>query len=149
MSLPSGQDIARAMGERPLDDDELFVGKATFETAFGPSAENRQLSLVHPEFAGKAPLWHYVLAESLAQWRRDVTDRNLKDDDADQWPVRLGPVGGRIVAETLVGLLLNDSQSYLSQDPNWKPIVATETGSLRMADMIKFALRLDGSQPPS
>jgi hypothetical protein len=33
----------------------------------------------------------------------------------------LGPVGGRIVAETMVGLLAQDSSSFLSQDPRWTP----------------------------
>ena len=34
---------------------------------------------------------------------------------------KLGPVGGRIVAETIVGLLSYDSQSYVSQNPRWTP----------------------------
>ena len=118
-------------------------------TAFPRSQKNPLLASLHPDFEHKAPLWYYVLAESLADWRKEVMDQKLAEQAADETAVRLGAVGGRIVAETLVGLLLNDSQSYLSQDPNWKPTVATETGSLRMADMIKFALRLDGSQPPS
>ena len=33
----------------------------------------------------------------------------------------LGPVGGRIVAEVIVGLIQGDSQSYLRQDPDWTP----------------------------
>ena len=33
----------------------------------------------------------------------------------------LGPVGGRIVAEVLIGLLVGDPLSYLSVDPPWKP----------------------------
>ena len=33
----------------------------------------------------------------------------------------LGPVGGRIVAEVLVGLLQKDPNSYLYLHPSWKP----------------------------
>jgi hypothetical protein len=33
----------------------------------------------------------------------------------------LGPVGGRIVAEVLVGLIEGDRFSYLRQDPDWTP----------------------------
>ena len=33
----------------------------------------------------------------------------------------LGPVGGRIVAEVIYGLIEGDSQSYLAQDPEWTP----------------------------
>ena len=33
----------------------------------------------------------------------------------------LGPVGGRIVGEVFYGLIEGDSQSYLTQDPEWTP----------------------------
>ncbi|MCX2730778.1 hypothetical protein OOZ19_11040 [Saccharopolyspora sp. NFXS83] len=36
---------------------------------------------------------------------------------------RLGPVGGRIVAETLIGMLQSDPASYLSVFPRWEPTV--------------------------
>lgn len=34
---------------------------------------------------------------------------------------QLGEVGGRIIAETMVGLLLGDSTSLIAQDPRWTP----------------------------
>lgn len=155
MSLPSGQDVARAMGETPLGADEMFVGKATFEDAIkggngNPALQkNPLLETLHADFKGKAPLWYYVLAEPLANWRKEVIAKKLSKDDADKAPIKLGAVGGRIVMETLVGLLLNDSQSYLSQDPNWTPKIPIEKTSLRMADMLAYALRLDGSPSPA
>jgi hypothetical protein len=56
---------------------------------------------------------------------------------------RLGPVGGRIVAEVLIGLLEGDSQSYLSQSPTWKPhfLPAATNGDFTMADLVKFTSR--------
>ena len=45
--------------------------------------------------------------------------------------MNLGPVGGRIVAETLIGLLRADPASYLNVDPRFKPFLARrlpETG---------------------
>ncbi|TQS41900.1 peroxidase family protein [Cryptosporangium phraense] len=54
------------------------------------------------------PLWYYVLKE--AEYRAGGD--------------RLGPVGGRIVAEVLIGLLRADRQSYLSADPEWTPGLA-------------------------
>ncbi|MEP7056117.1 MAG: heme peroxidase family protein, partial [Actinomycetota bacterium] len=51
------------------------------------------------------PLWFYVLREA-AVMRDGLT---------------LGPVGGRIVAETLIGLLKADPASYLSVEPRWAP----------------------------
>ena len=54
---------------------------------------------------------------------------------------QLGPVGGRIMAEVLVGLLQRDPNSYLYLDPAWKPAppIASETGKFTFADLLKFA----------
>jgi hypothetical protein len=38
----------------------------------------------------------------------------------------LGPVGGRIVAETLIGLLRADPTSYLSVYPQFTPFLGTD-----------------------
>jgi hypothetical protein len=73
---------------------------------------------------------------------RQVKESGKKDAAADQIPVRLGPVGGRIVAETLIGLLWGDPHSFLRQDPGWTPVVPARGPSLTMGDLIKFALRL-------
>lgn len=55
----------------------------------------------------------------------------------------LGPVGGRIVAETMVGLLLGDSSSYLAQDPRWTPDAElVENGKFGLREMIKAALAI-------
>jgi hypothetical protein len=123
MGLPSGQDVARAMGAPIIDDDHLKVGKATEES----QATNPRLVDIRdfgPEFIGKAPLWFYVLAEAQQQFKKDDT------------PIRLGPVGGRIVAETFIGLLLGDPHSFLNQSPEWKP---NRSGTFTMADLIRTA----------
>ena len=53
----------------------------------------------------------------------------------------LGPVGGRIVAEVLVGLLEGDPSSWLKQKPMWKPFLPAATaGNFKMADLVKFTL---------
>ena len=43
------------------------------------------------------------------------------------WPdgEHLGPVGGRIVAEVIYGLIEGDNLSYLGQDPQWTPTYGT------------------------
>jgi hypothetical protein len=74
------------------------------------------------------PLWFYVLREA------QVTERGL----------RLGPVGARIVAEVLIGLLEGDRESYLVQDPDWRPFLPTRSGAdegrgFEMADLLTFA----------
>ena len=49
-----------------------------------------------------------------------------------------GPVGGRIVAEVIVGLIKGDRQSYLRQDPDWTPTYGTG-GSFTMVDLLTCA----------
>ena len=68
------------------------------------------------------PLWFYVLREAEV----------LEDGE------RLGPVGGRIVAEVLVGLLEGDAMSYLNQDPDWTPRYGRD-GGFTIADLLRFA----------
>ena len=129
MGLPSGQDVARAMAIEPIPDERLRVGKATEKDT--PS--NPRLTSVSRAFAGNAPLWYYVLAEAQQQFERNDT------------PIRLGPVGGRIVAEVVSGLLLGDRYSFLSQAPGWTPELALpDLGQFGIADLIRLALRGDG-----
>ena len=54
--------------------------------------------------------------------------------------LRLGPTGGRIVAEVLVGLLKGDPTSFLRLPPAWKPeLPAAQPGRFTMADLLRFA----------
>jgi hypothetical protein len=58
---------------------------------------NAELGLEGAEWKGKAPLWFYT----------------LKEAELFHHGRRLGPVGGRIVAETILGILACDRTSYL------------------------------------
>jgi hypothetical protein len=72
------------------------------------------------------PLWFYLLKEAEVRHNSE----------------RLGPVGGRIVAEVLLGLLAGDPSSYLRLQPTWKPdggIPAAKVGDFTLADLLKFA----------
>jgi hypothetical protein len=55
----------------------------------------------------------------------------------------LGPVGGRIVGEVILGLLQTDPDSYLSSRRSWRPTLPTRsgavTGDFRMVDFLTFA----------
>jgi hypothetical protein len=105
LGLPSGQDVARAMGVRVLRDDQILIGKAT-----GEEEDAVAITSISRSFAGKAPLWTYVLAEATAR-AFDVRDGQIHG--TQRAPMRLGPVGGRIVTETFVGLLAADRSSIL------------------------------------
>jgi hypothetical protein len=77
-------------------------------------------------WGGEAPLWYYILKEA-----------ELPPYNAE----RLGAVGGRIMAETLVGLLQRDPNSYLYLDAAWKPAspIAPATGQFTFVDLLKYA----------
>jgi hypothetical protein len=79
-----------------------------------------------PGWGGEAPLWFYILKEA------ELPPYNGE---------RLGPVGGRIMAETLVGLLQRDPNSYLYLDAAWKPAppIAPATGQFTFVDLLKYA----------
>jgi hypothetical protein len=77
-------------------------------------------------WGGEAPLWFYILKEA------ELSPYNAE---------RLGPVGGRIMAETLVGLLQRDPNSYLYLNAAWKPAppIAPMPGQFGFVDLLKFA----------
>jgi len=92
-----------------------------------PVLTNAALGLSNDRgWAGQAPLWYYILKEA-----------ELPPNNAE----RLGAVGGRIVAEVLVGLLQRDPNSYLYLDAAWKPAppIAPTTGQFGFVDLLKFA----------
>jgi len=71
------------------------------------------------------PLWYYVLKEAEV----------LADG------LHLGPVGGRIVAEVLIGLLQTDPAAFLLADPGWQPTLPAAAGGsdFRMVDFLSYA----------
>ncbi len=114
LQLPSGQAIAQAMGLTPLAVNELGLDR------FGLSAAQRT------PLEQETPLWYYVLREA-------------EKGGGEQ----LGAVGGRIVAETLIGLLAGDPLSFLNVQPTWKPerIPAAAPGKFTLGDLLKFATK--------
>jgi hypothetical protein len=128
MGLPSGQDVARAIGITPLSDDLLKVGKATTTDEFN---KLDTLKSIDPSFIDNAPLWYYILAEAQNDW--------LMNGGDSATPVQLGTVGSRIVVETLVGILLNDGHSVLRQAPAWHPTIGKGC-CFDMPDFINYAL---------
>ncbi len=112
--LPSGQDVARALDLEPLTEAQLWAGfpEDAFPAATGKSFHDSR----HNPFAFRAPLWFYILREAELEKRPDLKDDALGGH-------HLGPVGGRIVAEVLVGLAYNDHHSFLYQDSTWTPTV--------------------------
>jgi hypothetical protein len=132
MGLPSGQAVARHMGLEPIPDKELKVGKANVDGIKG----NPSITDFGKSFTDNAPLWFYILAEAQHQWLTEAAQTSGNDDAKNMVHTRLGPVGGRIVAEVLIGLLLGDQHSFLSQWPNWKPWFMNAKGEFGMPELL-------------
>jgi hypothetical protein len=124
LSIPTGQAIASAMGIVPLTGRDLLAGESqAVKEAF-----------YEGDFDTRTPLWYYILKEAEVQKKGES----------------LGAVGSRLVAETLVGLIKEDPNSYLnnvhnwavSQDYNGNPDgIRVEYGTkiTTVADILKFA----------
>lgn len=98
LELPSGQDVARKVGEVPLADAQLGT-------------------------EGPIYLWYYL----------------LKEAEVHGGSLMLGPVGTRIVAETIIGLIDADPESYRSAYPAWQPTLANGSGSFTIVDLLRIA----------
>jgi Animal haem peroxidase len=98
--LPSGESVARAMGEDPLGAEEIGLGDLGWES--------------------ETPLWFWVLREAAVRGEGE----------------RLGPVGGRIVAEVLLGILDADPDSYRAVDPSWEPSLPARGDSFALVDIL-------------
>lgn len=83
VSLPSGQEVAAAMGEKVLTHGEIL----------GNLPKDQAEILRKHSFYRVTPLWYYILREAMVQNNGN----------------HLGKVGSRIVAETMVGLIENSS----------------------------------------
>jgi len=64
-----------------------------------------QVGIASTGWKGETPLWYYILREA----------------DACTGGHRLGPVGGRIVTEVLVGLVDADAASFRQNTRDWRP----------------------------
>ncbi len=133
MRLPSGQAVARAMGLTPLPDAKIKIGKFTGTASDIVTTMDKEGAA----FAGNCPLWTYVLAESIETTLSVPTVPAATKVKTR----RLGEVGGRIVAETFVGILASDSKSFVSMDPLWKPDPAlAQSGVFGLRELIAFAV---------
>lgn len=131
LGLPSGQAVAAAMGVDVLDDSEIVIGKATDDA--DPAAKTID-QIANSAFVGNCPLWTYILAEAART--KTPVEIPVNGDQTISTP-KLGPVGGRIVAEVFLGLMFGDPHSMLSLNPNWTPQAGA---NYKLKDFVAFAL---------
>jgi len=74
----------------------------------------------------------------------------LREAELKAGTKHLGPLGRMIVAETMISLLLDDSESYLRKEPIWTPrdgIAGARVGEpYTMAHLLKYAY-YEGKKP--
>jgi hypothetical protein len=116
LAAPTGQAVANALGVQPLTRAELERG----------SSEAVRNALEAGGLFDRTPLWFYV----------------LKEAEVRELGRRLGEVGSRIVAETLIGQIRNDRGSYVNQT-SWSPargVLLPNGRPVRtIADFLRFA----------
>jgi hypothetical protein len=137
LGLPSGQEVARAMGLKPLDDDEILIGKAVDDPGEGDQLGKLSELPELAAFKGNCPLWTYILAEAA---RNQIPVTIPVTEKKQITTPQLGPVGGRIVAEVFLGLLFGDNTSFLSAHPNWIPTIRGKGESFALRDIVAYAL---------
>jgi hypothetical protein len=126
--LPTGQEAAKKMGVAVIPDDKIILFPANDKSIEKQGEKPKDVAPIITDvskaFAGKCPLWVYVLAESR---------RNFYLNGR----AALGAVGGRIVAEVFLALMKFDSDSIV-RNPAWNP--RSGKAKFGLADILKLGL---------
>ena len=116
LGLPSGQGVAKHYGVTPLTATELQQGL--------PQNEKDALDAQGKLLLKKTPLWYYILREATVLHAGE----------------QLGPVGGRIVAETFIKILKRDATSFLNVSGGFTPsLPSASAGDFTFADLVNFS----------
>lgn len=119
LSIPTGQGVAQGMGILPLTETELFDGESGDIVG----------AIQYGHFENQTPLWYYVLREAKVQ----------KGGNS------LGAIGSRLVAETLIGFVKHDPNSYLNftfpgrVGPNGIKVPGRKRPIATIADVLDYA----------
>jgi hypothetical protein len=104
IGLPSGQEACELSGSQPLLEIEI---------AF--DAETRSF-LERNGMLKRTPLWYYILREAEVLGAKN--EQRRREHLGGEC---LGPLGSRIVAEVLLGVMNSDPAHYLNATPKWEP----------------------------
>ncbi len=98
--LPSGESVAAKCGRLNTEIAKVSAKAKTLDNTV--------------DLSSGTPLWLYILLEA-GEIGRETTPGQFDKGEG------LGPTGGRIVAETIIGLLELDPASFLGSDRSWSP----------------------------
>lgn len=109
LRVPTGEAVARRLRVTEVPRDEVLkvISKEQAE------------ALSKDSFTGRTPLWFYILAEAQLSGTG-----------------RLGPVGSRIVASVIIGLVRKSKDSYL-RIKDWTPTLGTQS-RFDLPDLFQF-----------
>lgn len=113
--LPSGEAISTKMG---IDAAIIDQVSDAANTASGGTLK------------GCTPLWYYMMMEA------EVIGR--ADDGISTPGEGLGPMGGRLVAEVIIGLMELDSRSFLASNRSWQPADGLGENIQTVGDMLTY-----------
>jgi len=151
LGLPSGQDVARKkLGIEPLPDEVLWNAGSRLLDKTELKGEDKEVFEKTKEargnvlkewgdhgLRGSAPLWYYILRE--AEYYGVTNDPN--EPFVGMGGQHLGPVGSRIVTETLIGVLWCDKTSFMHDLRGFKPLPEITGGQkLTIASLLAYAL---------
>ena len=106
IGLPSGQEACRAAVVQSLRGAQIG-----FDDDGNEFLRRRGMN-------ERTPLWYFLLREAEV-----LGIRRFRGGEC------LGPLGSRIVAEVLLGVLNADPEHYLNVDPDWRPLTVAFAGS--------------------
>jgi len=117
IGLPADQILEPAEAWRPINKVLIKMGKP-------PVPDDTSV-----------PLWLYILIEARKSNEGRPPGTRVFGEGK-----RLGPVGSRIVTEVIFGLLEGDSESFLAQEPSWRPTLpAAVKGQFTITDLLRLA----------
>lgn len=115
LRIPSGQAMADRLQCEKLSKEDLLAATVS---------DDQAKVLTSSGFLNQTPLWFYILAEA---------DNNYRANGYDKF--KLGPVGGRLVAEVLIGLIKDFPESFMNT--GWRP--STKNNKFLIPDLLKLA----------
>ena len=116
-------DAYQSLAGRDLERGHAYglpSGEAVAEAMGEAPVADDPLGLGAAGWSGETPLWLYFLAESASRGRGE----------------QLGPSGGRIVAEVLIGILDADRGSYRANEPDWTPTLPAREERFGLTDLL-------------
>ena len=115
--LPSGEGLAQAMGRDAVEVEAV-------------SDAAKAIAGAGIDLSSGTPLWFYLLVEAETVGR-ETTPGSFDRGEG------LGPVGARIVAETIIGLCELDSRAFAAVNRNWDP--SAGVGVTTLGEMLTYA----------